>query len=171
MEIYYAGKIVPQWKGLKEHCRLEYNGSGLILYLFYDSPTRNELTQFNSHNFQLTMLDFDGVGFFCYKFGNLPWADVPFSPAIYNPPRTLPEPPDDSGYALTLFLIDVVTGTLVGCRTVTMTHESSLAIHEWWQESLSLVTSRLHYDETVKWVYENYTTAQLVLLSKFRFEE
>lgn len=82
MEFEYlnAGQSRSEWVGLADGYIMEYNNvSGLILFVFFQHPLPQEEKQFKEESpFKITFMDYKGVGFFCLKFGDLPWGGLRF---------------------------------------------------------------------------------------------
>ena len=74
------------------------------------------------------------VCYFTFMFGDMPWADCPFSPALYRnlgKNTTFPDIEDGQGLALTVLLIDTGTGELCRVRLIGLGHDFSVQWQEW----------------------------------------
>lgn len=171
MESLSAGETKSEWRGIKDGYVIEYNSvSGLILYVFLKRPTPKEIEQLSvQNNFRIAFSEYKGVGFFCIKFGTLPWGDCAFSPNLYKTPPIFKKVEED-GYILNVIFIDTETGTIKSLWHTALGINFTKLFREWCEESLKRQMSRNWYDKTVRECYEEYDRRQLVRRANFQYE-
>lgn len=170
---FYCGMKKPEWRGLSDCMRLEWNDqSGFTLYLFWNKVSTAEIREVSTESdIDIRFLPINDISFFCFKFGNLPWADCPFSPHIYDE-----HPLFDKlispliGYSLSVFLIDTSNGELKYIRQIGLGHEFSNLIRVWAKKSLENKTiSKEDYIAITNNVYQKYTSNELAEKATLRY--
>lgn len=163
IEIVYIGMQRNDWKGCGDGYTMEYNEKdGLVFCIFFQNPSESEKLEISTPNdFEIRFSDFEGIGFFSIKIGDLPWGDCAFTPNLYPYPLSFPEPEEGKGLTLKLLLIDSATGTLDYMRVIGLGERFSTRFCEWCKESLKHNISRQYYDKTVKRIYQNYSQEEL----------
>jgi len=172
IDVLHVGQARKEWAGETDGYIMEYsNVSGLILYVFFKRPQEEEIREFAENGgFKIAFMDYKGVGFFCLKFGNLPWGDCAFSPNLYDEKPYFDDLEDGKGYALNVVLIDGETGTIKAIRQIGLGNGFSKSFREWCEESLRRRMTRHWYMEAVNECYEKYETEQLARRAAFRYE-
>jgi hypothetical protein len=101
-----------------------FDRSGHWLYLYYDTPTAEELGEFETKTVHFGQGLINGVLFLFAKFGKLNWLEVPYSwwlvPDDYKPEL---EETDKLHPLVKIALIDRKTGNVVGIRACTFSPE------------------------------------------------
>lgn len=163
MELVHVGMQRSEWKGCGDGYSMEYSPTeGLLFCAFFQNPRESEKMEFKPLNdFEIRFTDFEGIGFFSVKIGNLPWGDCAFTPNLYDCPPVFPEPEEGKGLAFNLLLIDSATGILQSIRVISLGEEFTAHFVEWCKESLRHNISRKYYDRVVKQVYQNHTPEEL----------
>lgn len=172
LEYVQVGQKKSEWVGLADGYIMEYNEvCGLVLYLFFRNPLPQEEMQIKAETpFKITFTDYGGVGFFCVKFGSLPWGDCAFSPNLYQVPPRFEFLEDGCGYALNVVLIDTTTGTIKALRQIGLGTVFSRMFRDWCEESLRREMNQSLYHRIVNDCYKEYDTEQLVRQAKLRYE-
>lgn len=171
-EFLQVGQARSEWRGLADGYIMEYNEvSGLTLFLFFRNPLPVEEKQIKAESpFKITFSDYRGVGFFCVKFGDLPWGDCAFSPNLYQTQPRFEAVEEGRGYALNIVLIDTETGSIKALRQIGLGNTFSRLFRDWCEESLRQQMNRDLYNRAINECYEQYNTEQLVRQAKFRYE-
>lgn len=172
VDVLHVGQKRSEWVGESDGYIMEYdNVSGLILYVLFQRPTPEEMEQFaENEHFKIAFMEYKGVGFFCLKFGALPWGDCAFSPNLYGEKPVFEEIEDGKGYPLNVVIIDRETGTIKAIRLIGLGNTFSKRFREWCEESLRRNMTRYWYLKTVKECYEEYEIRQLVKRAEFQYE-
>lgn len=171
-DLLHVGQTRSEWKGMTDGYIMEYNNmSGLILFVFFKNPLPEELEMLSTDSrFKVTFTEYEGVGFFCIKFGALPWGDCAFSPNLYNEKPEFCHIEDGKGYPFNVIVIDGETGTIKAIRTIGLGNQFSKRFREWCEESLSRNMTRSWYERKVKECYDKYEIRQLVKRAYFQYE-
>lgn len=166
-EFFSVGQIVPEFAIGTDGYRIEYNeATGLVLYCYFNRPTPEEVDAFDcSQPFRICFTTYRNVGFFCVKFGNMPWGDCSFHPCIYPEPPVFAPLLDGLGYALNVFLIDSATGKILRIRTIGLGHRFSVFFRNWCREQLTVPMTRGSYTATVELAHGNFSTKNLVKMA------
>lgn len=171
---YEVGKVYPEWKLDRDGYILEYGEIGFCLYALLAGVSNEERKQFDaSKSFAVCVTTIADIAFFCFRFGNMPWADCPFSPSIYKDSgRTISYPllDDKVGLALNVFLIDSSTGKLLHCRLIGLGHDFCVKWLEWARSVTNKPMSREEYSRRIDTVYQRYTTQDLVMGAEYHWK-
>lgn len=167
-----VGQVRSEWRGMSDGYIMEYNNmNGLTLFVFFKRPLPEEIEQLSADSgFKITFTDYEGVGFFCLKFGALPWGDCAFSPNLYAEKLEFAEVEDGKGYPLNVIVIDGETGTIKAIRMIGLGNQFSRQFREWCEESLRRQMTRDWYNKKVEECYQEYETRQLMKKAAFRYE-
>jgi len=163
-----VGKRYPEWQGAQDGFRIEWSETGLILCAILNGISEDEREQFSPQTSLTVRYTVIGdVCYFTFLFGAMPWADCPFSPALYhavgqNP--TFPVIEDGQGLSLTVLLIDASTGELCGVRLIGLGHDFSLKWKEWAQEAAKKPLDFAEYNRQIDRVYREYASVDLALM-------
>ena len=137
-DFFSIGERRPEWKMMADGCIMEYSEcSGLTLWAFYQEPCQEEIHAFSCDSaFQITFTDVKGIGFFCVKFGELPWSDCPFCPNLYDHKPEFSPLPEGIGITLNVLLIDSATGELKAIRLIGLGAAFSQSFQNWCVQAL-----------------------------------
>ena len=80
---HYVGEVVPYFAGVPELPVFSIHGSKALVKVFYNSPTAEEIEQFDAgKSFEIRMIRSNDVLFLCYKIGALNWMDNAYDAAL-----------------------------------------------------------------------------------------
>lgn len=151
---------------------LEYD-AGFILYAMLNGVSSEEKKQFEtSMPLAVTITTIADISFFGFRFGNLPWADCPFSPALYSGVGrniSFPELGEADGIALMVLLVDSSSGELLHSRVVGLGHDFSKKVLGWAKIAIEKPMSIKEYQDRMNRVYQKYSTEQLVAMADYRW--
>lgn len=171
--VYTVGKKYGEWATQQDGYILEYGENGFTLYCMLPNVSADERKQFSENKpIEVRYSIIADICFFCFKFGDMPWADCPFSPAIYKDAGRVVHFPmlhENEGYSLTVLLIDSATGELLYIRLIGMEHEFSAKWTEWAASVANVPMSREEYSGRVDEIYKSYTTQEVVLQAESFF--
>lgn len=162
-----VGKIYPEWQTKQDGFRLEWGDTGFILYTMLNGISADEKEQFAPQKKLTVRYTIIGdVCYFTFMFGDMPWVDCPFSPAIYNAigkKATFPEIEDGKGLSLTVLLIDTGTGELCRVRLIGLGHDFSLQWQEWAKEAAEKQLPFDEYNRQIDETYREYASVALAI--------
>lgn len=161
---FHKGMKQPDWVGLPDGLNVEWNDvSGLMLFAYYNNLSADEIDCFSADMpFEIAFKNIDNVGFFSFKFGNMPWSDCVFSPNFY------PEVPEfaplrkGETYALNIMLIDTSVGELKSIRTIALGKDFAEHFRSWCINSLKKNISRAYYNGVVEKVFTEYPSPDIL---------
>lgn len=158
---FCVGQRYSEWQTKENGFILEWdNTAGFILYAFLDTPSPEEQLQFLSE-MEICYKTVYDVCFFAFRFGSMPWADCPFSPALYKEVGTaavFDDIPEGHGLAVTILLIDSSSGELKNIRLISLPHDFSVKWQHWAREMSAKPLTRSEYMSIINVVYMNHTT-------------
>jgi len=160
-----VGKRYPEWQGAQDGYRIEWSETGLTLCAILNGISEDERKQFSPQTSLVVRYTIiEDVCYFTFLFGLMPWADCPFSPAIYhtvgkNP--TFPDIEDGQGLSLTVLLIDASTGELCSARIIGLGHDFSVKWKGWAQEAAKRPLTFAEYNKQIDKAYREYASVDL----------
>ena len=171
-EMLSVGQVKSEWVGMQDGYLMEYNNySGLTLFIFFQHPTPEEERQFRAEmECRLAFSEYKGVGFFCLKFGDLPWGDCAFSPNLYKVKPVFPILDEGKGYPLNVIFVDGAEGRIKEIRMIGLGNVFSNRFKEWCEESLQREMTRREYNRIVDECYEKHDTEHLMKKALFWYE-
>ena len=159
-EYFEVGMKKAEWLGKPDGMLLSWtNESGLHLTIFFNQPTNSEVEAIRAGSrFEVAFRDINGVGFFGFKFGDLPWGDCVFSPNIYDTEHkpVFDEPAKGKTYALHIMLIDTYKGEVKALRSIALGKEFADHFRSWGNESLKRNMARFTYNRIVDKVFNDF---------------
>lgn len=162
-----VGKIYPEWQTKQDGFRLEWGDAGFILCAMLNGISAEEKEQFAPQKKLTVRYTVIGdVCYFTFMFGDMPWADCPFSPALYRnlgKNTTFPDIEDGQGLALTVLLIDTGTGELCRVRLIGLGHDFSVQWQEWAKKAAEKPLSFEEYSRQIDETYREYASVDLAL--------
>ena len=152
--IFEVGKQIPQLRGIAEGPRFTCDGSGFLLLDARELPTQAEVQQFRAGPvFRYGLCEAEGLSFFLYKAGDLPWNDVPILPVA---------DPSAAETTLTAVLLDCVTGIVCAIRALGLDDGFVRA----WRTAVTTMrqreSSQAEINRKIDKVYATLTTEQMV---------
>ena len=163
---YEVGRCYEEWKDGHEGFIIEWdNTAGFILYAKLKGISDTEKRQFDCDiPLEIRYTTIDDICYFLFRFGNMPWADCPFSPAIYkNVGRTaeFPKVEKNSGFGLQVLLIDTKSGELCKIRLIGLGHDFSKKWREWADKAAAASMPFGEYRKRICATYAKYTSIEL----------
>lgn len=176
MDFFFIGQRREEWATKSDSLRIEYDTDGFTAYVMYNGIYPEEMKQFGDDQpIKFAFSEYKDIGFFCIRFGKMPWAEFPFTPKIY---REFPDFGDlgkEEGYAFKVFLIESNTGTLKSMRILGLGHDFSMYIKSWAesQRNISMEAPQQYmkkYESVVRECHEKYSVEQLVLMARVKYD-
>lgn len=162
MQSYEVGKLFEEGKTqYQEGIKFDFNQGGGTLYILYDRPKQKEVEEIRKGRLQMGILYKQDIIFLLFKFGNLNWMDAPYSYQL-SEPHELSTPEDDTGYSMTVLLIDAATGILKVVRQIGWPTKMSRQFHDYVAQQRNRDFSNHLYNAKLNEIYKNYTTNYLV---------
>lgn len=169
MKVFAVGELYKSGiTKYNEGARFDFTQSGAVLELYFKSPTINEVQEIKNGCFKTGFVEFAGVIFMLFKFGNLNWIDAPYSVHL-SKPFEFEEPTRGSGYGLNIFFIDANTGILKNIRYIGLSTEFSLSFKNAVLKQRKAEFNNNYYSAALQNIYLKYTTNDLVKLSNIFF--
>lgn len=168
---FYVGHRYPKWRTGNDGFILEWdNSAGFILYAFLNSPSVEEVAQFQTDvELEVCYKTVYDVCFFTFRFGDMPWADCPFAPALYKEAgreAVFDDIPEGQGLAVTILLIDSSCGELKTIRVVALSHDFSVKWQTWAIEANKRPLTKAEYSSLINVVYMNHSTEGIAECAK-----
>lgn len=132
------------------------------LRLFLDDPSPREIKDITKNPSRFAVAVSGDVIFFCYKFGDMPWGDAPYSiHLVPEDQRILPPVTGPNERALlTVILIDAITGIVKGLRAVSFSPTLTQYLHEAIRkQAVRPFPPRDDYDFAITRIYNAYDSA------------
>ena len=165
--LFSVGNKYDDWATKQDGYIIEWNNDlGLTLYAFLNGVSKDELAEFDvSQTVRVRYTIIDDVCYFLFKFGEMPWANCPFSPSIYtfigkhcNFPSELKK---NNGISLSLLLIDSSTGELLKIRLIGLAYEFSNKWLDWARGVVNKDLPLERYNKKIDGVYMKYSSIEL----------
>ena len=168
---FEVGKEFPLPKIMSEGAVFSVEPYTMFLTYRFDRPTEEEIQEFKTGTFQMAVTEVRGLLFLLTKFGDLGWADAPYSTQLSERRKELPELSEGhKGYSLDAFLVDLSTNTLVCHRLVRMNPDFSRKFRSLLLDDMAKDFDPSAYEQTVGEVYRNYPTKVLLERSLIRMK-
>jgi len=166
-----VGEVIPQFIGHAEGTLFDFNSSGATMIVFFDNPMPDEVEQFESgKNFEMRMTELSGIIFITAKIGNLSWMDFPYSPHLSNEKPVFKDIRVDTGYSLSLMLVNSQSGKLERLRLIGMSERFSKEFKKVSEVTLEKPFDRNNYYDNLNALYRRYATRQIVKMSPHYFK-
>lgn len=163
---YETGKIIEEFKYHQEEVKFDINDCGATLLVFYRFPTQNEIEQFEpSKDFKIKFMELYGVIMISVKIGNLSWMDAPYTPHLSRSLTKLDIINEGQGLALTVVLVDAVTGEVKKIRFLSLPEKFSRKLFIAVLEQKGKKFDIHEYGKAVKRIHSAYTIKQIVKMS------
>jgi hypothetical protein len=158
----------PWWDTFKKRMPLE---GGIILeahdcwnlFVFYPTPTPEEIDNIRNSPIKISLFQpaADPSIFFCIKFGQLAWQDVPYDIRLTQKAFNITpihNVPVGQGLTLLITLIDTNSGIVKVLRMLAMPHQTSVQFNTMLRNQLE---SNWHHDKTIDYYYNKYTSQHI----------
>mgnify|MGYP006987787362 CR=1 FL=1 len=166
---YEVGQIIPGFAGHQESVVFDFDDAGAKMLVFFARPTTEEISQFESgKEFQIKFVELKNVIMVMAKIGNLEWVDAPYSPHLSPNLTQFPITNNGQGLALTLILIDAVTGQVKKVRLLGLTENFSKKFIGTVIQNKEKPFNKSEYDMNISRIYMRYSTKDLTKLTNDR---
>lgn len=163
-----VGQRYPEWKTKQDGYRLEWNEGGLVLFAMLNGISIDEKEQFAPQKeLAVRYTVIEDVCYFTFRFGDMPWADCPFSSALYRTAGQKPTFPDieeNEGLSLTVLLIDTSTGELCRMRLIGLGHDFSVKWRDWAVQAAEQTLDFAEYSGRIDKAYRDYASVDLAAM-------
>ncbi len=161
-EMYQVGKANKNLIG-NERVMFDINDGGGLLYVLFDSPTPEEIRQFDE-DIDIRYAKVGSVFMMLFKFGSLNWVDAPYSPHL-SKFGTLEDPEDGQGLSVQIIFADSRTGIVHSLRMVGLSTQFTRCLFSDIAEELKKPFDQQLYGIDVSAVFNSYTTDDLVTMA------
>lgn len=173
MEYLKLGEVYTPARYRQQGAYLLINGSGIIIWLNYNSPTKAEISNWTKPN--KTWFDYvvvDDTFLLLARADGEKWVDIPYNPQASSEYTELKTPGENEGYLVIIMMTNQLDGKIVGLRLVSFNHELSVNIKNELDTLLIKepdLTIQKHM-QRLNLIYMKYPTTQdLVKLGKCRY--
>lgn len=168
MDMFMVGQRYTDLVSTADEIKVSIDQSGMILYVKWHGVTNADINSFRQDSpFEIRFVTLDGIIYFLFRFGSLPWMDSPFSPAIEDE-ILIAVPEEGQGLALTIVLAEGKTGEVKNIRIIGLGNRFSTVL----AKEILLLTGRRDYTDymdSVKRTYSKYTTKDLLHMADERY--
>lgn len=166
MQDFTVGKVYEEAIGYQEGILFDVNDSGILVKVFFENPTNNEIEQFNADMpFEMKLVELRNIIFPLLKFGNLQWMDAPYSVHLSKNLDHLEVPTEGNGLAMQIALYDTHTGKLCNNRVIGLSTKMSKKLIKIINEQKQKPFDRREYDRNIRDVYATYPTKKLLQMA------
>ncbi len=153
------GKVYPPIMMKPEGTYIHYNESGFMCIVNMTSPTAKEKAAFHSKTpLKIGLFKGNGLLFFVFRFGDLPWQDAPYNPAIGVRP-SIPDVQDGKGLSMMILLTDAPRGIIAANpRLVGLTTGFTRELKKAIEECLLMPCAGIEYDMRLNATYNQYSS-------------
>ena len=164
---YEVGQVIDNFKYHSECVQFDVSDEGAFMLVFFQNPTVEEIEQFKSEkSFEIRFTELYNVIMITVKIGNLNWMDAPYSPHLSNHLTMFQLPNENQGLALTLILVDAITGEIKHARLLGLTERFTKKLFGIVMEQKMNDFDVVEYSKSINKIYSMYSTNQIVKLSK-----
>ena len=136
------------------------------LLLFFRSPSAAERRDAASGVAEFALVDLPSVLFFLYRVGErIGWSNAPYNVHLEPAEQRveIPSLAPEQRLPLTLLLIDAATGIVQVNRSLTLSHEFGVTLHDALHAQLAAPFDRTTYHQACTAAYNRFPTTQLLL--------
>lgn len=169
MEILKVGEKIQKYAIGEDGVRINVNGTGIQLKVFFSNPDSNEIEQFKSEqNFEIRSVILENVLFFTFKIGNLEIMDAPYSPHLEQKFNINTEELEtgDKGFSLNLVLINSLNGEIKNLRLIGLSKNFSKELVDQIEELKKKEFDKYDYDNNLFKLFSKYTTKEIYQMSR-----
>lgn len=171
MEKLEVGTIVEQFAGHAEGVHFDLDDSGASLKVFFNRPTADEVQQFEQGNrFEMRLTTLRNIMVFTFKIGNLEWMDAPYHPCLSTNLTKLEAVPDESGYGMTILLIDAATGEVKHLRYISLSTKMSRIIKKYVDYLVKEPFDKHKYFSDINNLFAAYSTKKIASMSEVYYK-
>lgn len=166
MQDFIVGKVYQEVIGHQEGMLFDVDDSGIMVKVFFENPTNNEIKQFDVDKpFEMKLVELRNIIFPLLKFGNLQWMDAPYSVHLSKNLTHLEVPTEETGLAMHIALYDTHTGKLCSNRIIGLSTNMSKKLIKIINEQKQKTFDRKEHDRNIRNVYAAYPTKKLVQMA------
>lgn len=166
MHTFKVGEIVEKFAHHQEGTLFDIADDGASMIVFFNKPTEAEIAQFASENpFEIRSVKLNEVIVITVKIGNLNWMDAPYNVNLSKNLTQLNFPDRNQGLALTLILVDAVTGKIKHMRLIGLTERFTKNLFEDVWEQFDDNFNKEVYGSKIKDLFCRYSTKEIVKIS------
>lgn len=165
--IYKVGQKIDKFKGHREEVCFDLDDSGAIFLVFFNKPGLSEINQFKSGaSFEIKFNIMYNVIMMTVKIGTLNWMDAPYTPHLSPNLTKLSLPQEGEGLALTLILIDAVSGEIMSLRLIGLGELFSRKLIGVIMDESTRDFNKEEYYRNIERIMTAYPTNKIVKMSK-----
>ena len=149
----------------QEGYRYNFRSGHHQLDIFFDNPTPEETSQFQTGPVQWGLWHDQPVMWSLIRIGDLPWADAPYTPLLVEPQaRDRPRRGGPSHrYHLLMTLCDTTQGSVTAIRSITMSPGISRKLADIVDHLLTNPGTLTEYEARLAQAYREYPESRLML--------
>jgi len=141
----------------------EVTDSGLVWFFNYNRPTDEEIEDMSEgHPFEIRSMVMNGVLWLFIKCDGQEWAEAPYNPHLSKFTELQPISDEDSGYGLTLALVDAANCTIRHMRLIGLGNRFSRQLYKDIMELSNKAFDQYTYDTAIARAQMIYSTPQMV---------
>lgn len=161
--IFRVGEAIEEFRGRSEGTLLDISDDGAVMFVFFNSPTAQEIEQFQGQKrFEIRLARIKNIMMFLAKIGNLEWMDFPYSPHLSKNLTELKQLEAGVGLALTVMLVDALTGEVKAIRLLGLSERFTKVVFRAINEEKMKAWNQMEYNMNISDVYRKYSTKTLV---------
>lgn len=164
MTHFEVGSKVDIFKG-KEGTLFDINGAGAVLFVAYDSPTKQEIMQFKQRKYEIRFTEIAGVIVITAKIGSLNWVDATFSPHLASSDLDYQWSAAGMGLAFNVILVDARTGRIEAIHLLGLSEHFTRSFYDSIRKQKEQLFNKERYMQAVRDIYKSCSTEMLVKMS------
>lgn len=162
-----VGQVVEQFKNHPEGIIFDIDDNGAKLRAFFNSPAPSEIEQFNAgKKFDIRFVELYDVIMLSIKIGNLPWMDAPYTPHLSKNLTEFDVLEEGQSLALTIMLIDAVTGEIKHLRHIGLPEKFSRKLLAAVKVQKGKNFDKAEYAKAINRIYSLYSRRQIARMGK-----
>lgn len=168
MEILKVGEKIQKYAIGEDSVRINVNGAGIQLKVFFNNPDLDEIEQFKAaESFEIRSTILENVLFFTFKIGNLEIMDAPYSPHLEQEFNINTEGLEagDKGFSLNLIFINSLNGEIKTLRLIGLSNKFSKELAKQIEELKRKEFDKYDYDNNLNKLFSKYTTKEIYKMS------
>jgi len=166
---YEVGKYIEDiHKRYDEGIKFDLTDLGINIPIFFDTPTINEVKEFEEGKIKLGYYTYKNVILVLIKIGNLEWMDMPYSVHLSKYLTTIKDFEEGNGLGLTttLYLINARNGILEALRVTGANNRLSVNLIKDIKKQKEMTFKEEEFDNNLNYIYKTYTTKELINRAK-----
>ena len=166
---YEVGKYIEDIpKRYDEGIKFDLTDLGINIPIFFDTPTINEVKEFEEGKIKLGYYTYKNVILVLIKIGNLEWMDMPYSVHLSKYLTTIKDFEEGNGLGLTttLYLINARNGILEALRVTGANNRLSVNLIKDIKKQKEMTFKEEEFDNNLNYIYKTYTTKELINRAK-----